>query len=258
MVKTILLPLQQIVNPRRHSDVYYNVGAHVLTSTPAKPYEEASLHVTTTEDIIDIYDGKISLREPCITLLTVYSLLILICWYDYITFDDSLFTGGQSTITLSDTYQELRITNALTNKELSMNAQYNNAGTQVAQNVTVKVSDPATNYRIFQAGNRYEYNTNWDISWTNMTIQGGSIDTDAQRNQYGHGGAIYVRGNNANLEFNIVEVSDSTASGSGGGLYVSTNNDKEIDFHGKGGSITITMQDVRFDNNKLHSRWWNL
>ncbi|HRU52781.1 MAG TPA: hypothetical protein P5543_11400, partial [Planctomycetota bacterium] len=143
--------------------------------------------------------------------------------------------------------------------ELSMNAQYNNAGTQVAQNITVKVpitaaegtaQDPATNYRVFQAGNRYEYNTNWDISWTNMTIQGGSIDNDAQRNQYGHGGAIYVRGNNANLEFNIVEISDSTASGSGGGLYVSTDNDKEIDFPKKGGSITITMQDVRFDNNK--------
>ena len=95
-------------NTRYHSPYVFNMGAHVLNG----PWEDPSLHVTTLDDIIDITDFKISLREAiayasngCVSTIPGYEGKIVITFAPGIA--ELILNNKENDLGLL--YEELRI-----------------------------------------------------------------------------------------------------------------------------------------------------
>ncbi len=174
-------------------DGYYAIGALSSAYVPPVPPddpENPSLVVTTLDDIVDAYDGVISLREALIYAFTNPELGYTI------TFDDALFNGGNDiTITIDS---ELAIYTSL----LVIDGGF-------GRTVTIKVQETGvSDYRVFATT---DDSTDWDLTLRNLHLQGGYVA--------GEGGALSVDGINVNLTLEYVTVSGSHASSYGGGVY---------------------------------------
>ncbi|HON45660.1 MAG TPA: hypothetical protein PLR86_09995, partial [Planctomycetota bacterium] len=249
----------------------FNVGAYVIDDN----FERPNLIVTTNEDIINPYDGLISLREALayaangvlldfedtfnfkpeyhndlnqkFVYLEDENTPINIDKTTTIIFCNRLFQDGLGNVSTNDitltmstnseniTYEELRITNNLSNTVFMIYGGVRQNETNVNRNVTVKVpvtykesvdnGTVATNYRVFQTGVSYDEHTNWDITFFNLTIKGGEITDIA--NQGGHGGSFYAHGNSIDLKLYNFTVAESKAV-DGGGMYLYSTGSRTI------------------------------
>jgi len=232
-------------DPRINSLYFFNVGSHALIQDATHIYEVPSIHVTTDDDIIDIYDGKISLREAIYYAANGVTSTIAGLENTYtVTFDDDLANnenGQTNTITLSDTYQEMRITKGLHDKQLSINANYNDNGVPVGEGrrITIKVANVGeTEYRIFQAGSSYDSHSIWKIDLQNLDIYGGSISAHSNYSpwdQAGQGGILYIKGGTNTVNLNYVTMQSTKSTGSGAAIYSSASNN---------GIITLTRSTI--------------
>ena len=240
-------------DPRINSLYFFNVGSHALIQDATHIYEVPSIHVTTDDDIIDIYDGKISLREAIYYAANGITSTITGLENTYtVTFDDDLANnenGQTNTITLSDTYQEMRITKGLHTRQLSINANYNNAGEEVGESriINIKVANVGTTgYRIFQAGSSYDSHSTWKIDLQNLNISGGSItahSTYQPWDQEGHGGILYVKGAINTISLTYVTMQCAKSTGSGAAIYSNASNSS---------TITLTTSTIK-DNSSQSS-----
>ncbi|HON45620.1 MAG TPA: hypothetical protein PLR86_09795, partial [Planctomycetota bacterium] len=200
---------------------YFNVGAYALASTDSKPYEQASLVVTTTDDVIDIYDGKTSLREALAFAANLGEDAV-------ITFADALFGNNTNiTIKLADKYQELRMTNALHNHSITVDGGVDANNQNIRRNVYVDVQTVPHKHRVLQVGSSYDYSTNWNINLKNVTfrnglvkdIEDGTVNSHYSLDQDGNGGLIYVHGATISLNLEHVGLSGAKADSNGGAIY---------------------------------------
>ncbi|HRU52844.1 MAG TPA: hypothetical protein P5543_11720, partial [Planctomycetota bacterium] len=222
--------------------LYFNVGAYVLIG----PYQEASITVNDNIDGINIFDDKITFREALAFAANSVGEVIDGGKHTItILYDKNIFTGASSTITLSETYGELVVTNGLSGKKLIIDPgktshnvqrnlifQVNKPGrTRNVSTETWHDNEDASNYRVFRVGSFFDQYSNWDIEFYYSTIKGGKVeqtpslqDTDLDD----HGGAFSVRGKNARLELNYSAVLGSIATGRGGGIYMDLRNSANL------------------------------
>ncbi len=167
----------------------YSIGALDSAYVP-EPTEDPSLMVTTLDDIVDAYDGVISLREALIYAYTNPELGYTI------TFADALFNGGNEiTITIDS---ELMILTS----QLVVDGGF-------GRTVTVKVQETGvSDYRVFTAS----VLADWDLTFRNLHLQGGDVSGD--------GGAVYVSGATVNVTLENSTISGSRASSIGGAISV--------------------------------------
>ena len=194
------------------SDICFNIGSHGLDGT----YEE-SLHVTKVDDntdnyaddIINIWDGEITLREALIyaghgTLSTQTGFEDTAT----ITFDDSLFTNGVPTITTYKFYGQMEIdeipvyedpTTGEQTQALTITAGKDANDEQ--RTVTVQRTDNR-DYRLFTTDTIYDADSDWDITINGLTMQGGKTAEQ--------GGALYVQGNVIDLTLDQTTIQNNT------------------------------------------------
>ncbi|MDR1958641.1 MAG: right-handed parallel beta-helix repeat-containing protein, partial [Planctomycetaceae bacterium] len=185
-----------------------DIGAYESSYEPAK--ETASTVVTTNLDVVDEYDGLISLREA-IAYAGTDGLGTAI------TFDDSL---RNAVIVLGGT--ELRI-----DKELAIT---NNLTIDAADlNITIDADQKS---RVFIFNNLRNTESKPDISLIGLTLTGGKVGTSSSG---GSGAGIYGYG--VTLDIMNCRITENTSNSSGGGIYV-------------GGGTVSTITDSTFSGNK--------
>ena len=143
--------------------------------------------VTTLNDVVDSDDGLLSLREAL-------SLSETSAGADTIAFDASLLTGGKGTITTNATLAIADLSGQVT-----IDGDVDNDG---IADITIDGQD---SHRVFEIWS--------DVAMTGLVVTGGNAVGDGGGILVGHGSGLTGR-----LEFSDGAVTDSTASGSGGGI----------------------------------------
>jgi hypothetical protein len=190
---------------------YFNVGAYALHGGT---YQDASLVVTTNKDGINIFDNYTTLREALVFATNRVGAVFENGKESYtITFADTpdVWTGGTScTITLTKNYEELRITNGLSGKSLTIDPGMSPQNPDIPRYVTINVENPgliminnlwqenenADKFRVFQIGTSYDVTSDWNINFLRTTLIGGKIlSTDSagsvlEKDQIGNGGVV--------------------------------------------------------------------
>ncbi|HON45863.1 MAG TPA: hypothetical protein PLR86_11015, partial [Planctomycetota bacterium] len=229
---------------------YFNVGAYALHGGI---YQGASLVVTTNQDGINIFDNHVTLREALVFAANRVGAVIENGKESYtITFADTpeVWTGGTNcTITLTRNYEELRITNGLSGKSLTIDPGMSPQSANIPRYVTINVENPgmivqnniwqpneiADRFRVFQIGTSYDETSDWNVNFLRTTLVGGKIlATDSAggvlpENRGGHGGVIYAHGRNIQLSLNTVTVRGGHVAGSGAGIYAYATETSKID-----------------------------
>ncbi len=178
----------------RNVNDFYAIGALASSYVPPepepKPTEVPSLTVTTLDDIVNNYDGMISLREALMYAQSNPELGYTV------TFADALFAGGNE------------ITITIDSDLIIAREQFVIDGGN-GRTVTIKAQENGDfNNRIFSM----TFQPNVDLTFRNLHLHGGNIN--------GNGGAIHVDSAIVNLTLEHVTISGSRAI-SGGGIYAS-------------------------------------
>ena len=180
--------------------------------------ETKSLVVTTAEDMINYYDGKISLREAILYAAANTAL------GGVITFDTSVFSADANVITLNsalDVNSSLQIRNN-TGKVIEITVEKPGMSGNKALNKT-----PST-YRVFTiAGDGIA------VTIDGFTLTGGYLAAD-------NGGAISVTGDGAELHL-LNSIVQKGAAVNGGGVYTGADtilDVQKVQFYLNGGSDT--------------------
>ena len=194
-------------NPRFFSGSPVDVGAVEYQGEPAAGRQAASLPVTTSEDVFDLYDNLVSLREA-IYYVGTGSL------EDTITFDPTL---DEETIRLCGTslwIDRRLIIDASVLTSLTIDAdQQSRVFTVIAPE-----ADPVELKHLTIAGGlAYQgggiYNISSTLTVSTSTLSGNS----AMEEYFGRGGGIYNYDGTLTVTNSII--SGNSAGGSGGGIY---------------------------------------
>jgi hypothetical protein len=182
----------------------FSIGAYVIA------FEMPSTVVTMSGDIVDITDGKISLREAI-----MYSTL---GYGDDITFDTAVFdyAGGEHTLVL-DLYKDsadVSDKNPLTvSRNINIQGPVNNGKAYLEVRVPATGAEgaqDATRSRVFTVNGAADSAPDpVKVTLGNLILSGGKV---------AEGGALYVDGK-AEVTLDNVTVSSSAAD-SGGGIYL--------------------------------------
>jgi predicted outer membrane repeat protein len=229
-------------------DLEYTVGKVITESLSIDTwnYDLAPLTLTVNETgDLESANGIYTLRETLARAATMAGS------YDevIIQFDATTFaTEASRIITIN---RELIIDDALSNKPLTINGAVGDDG-----RITVKVpvtglsydentgeyveNDNATDSRVFRAGHTSDSSHHWKLTFQNLVIQGGNVQTGVGTDSYSsRGGAIFVQGYTVDLTLANTEVSCSKASpidpvngnalySYGGGLYLYSSNTSKL------------------------------
>ena len=190
-------------NPRNYNGSPVDVGAYEFQGHMAAGREEASLTVNTSEDVVDLYDGRVSLREA-------------------IHYAGSVLLG--TTITFDPALEETNIT--LGGTALWIDRGLAIDGSALAS-LTIDANSRSRVFLIMQRDSQV-------VQFSNLTITGGSAPEgggiyntgvltivnctlcgNSTNGSYGYGGGIYNMG--------VLTAANSTFSGNsagyGGGIY---------------------------------------
>ena len=174
--------LADLAGNDRIVDSIVDMGAYESQTIPVNPVEDPSAVVTTVDDIVDLYDGQISIREA----------IFYAGANEIVSFSDTLYTYDTESGGWVETSERVIL---LQDGEIPI---IGNTGIGAAE------ADPIT---INAGGNSRVFAVTGSLNMTGLTITGGAVSE-------GNGGGILVSG--GSLAMTDCAITGNTARTSGG------------------------------------------